>query len=103
DEQQLLIRAEYSDDSWRDVTWLAKFDTNDAAVAEVDSFGKVRIRRQGETAIRITFQGQVGVVIFTVPFEQPVSESLFAQRNNFIDDFVYRKLAALRIPPADLC
>ena len=56
----------------RDVTWLSKFDSNDAGMAEVDAAGMVRVRRHGETAVRASFQGQVAVVIVTAPFEQPV-------------------------------
>ena len=55
--QQLLVRAEYSDGQRRDVTWLSKFDSNDAGMAEVDAEGLVHIRRHGETAIRVSFQG----------------------------------------------
>src|SRR5205823_6321044 len=62
--QQLLVRAQYSDGRWRDVTWLSKFDSNDAGVADVDASGLVRVRRHGETSIRVSFQGLVAVVTF---------------------------------------
>jgi len=102
-QQQLLVRAEYSDGQWRDVTWLSKFDSNDAGMAEVDADGLVRIRRHGETAIRVSFQGLVAVVILTAPFEQPVDPARLAPRNNFIDEHVFNKLGVLRIEPSDLC
>jgi hypothetical protein len=101
--QQLLVRAEYSDGRRPDVTWLSRFDTNDAGVAEVDAHGLVQVRRPGETAIRASFQGLVAVVIITAPFEQPVDPQRFAQRNNFLDDHVFRKLQSLGIEPSDLC
>jgi hypothetical protein len=102
-EQQLLVRAEYSDGQRRDVTWLSKFDSNDPGMAEVDAGGLVRVRRHGETAIRASFQGLVAVVILTAPFEQSVDSARLAQRINFIDEHVFNKLAALRIEPSDLC
>lgn len=100
---QLLVQAEYSDGQTRDVTWLSKFDSNDAGMAEVDAEGLVRIRRPGETAIRASFQGLVAVVIVTAPFENGVDPTRLALRNNFIDEHVFTKLAALRIEPSDLC
>jgi hypothetical protein len=102
-EQQLLVRAQYSDGRWRDVTWLARFESNDAAVAEVNPQGKVRIRRPGETAVRAAFLGQVAVVVLTAPHDQPVKAELLAGRNNFIDEHVFGKLGRLRIEPAGLC
>ena len=68
DEQQLLVRAETSAGRWLDVTWLTKFDSNDAGVVEVTPEGKAIVRRQGETAIRAAFQGQVAIVGFSVPY-----------------------------------
>ncbi|MBY0526190.1 MAG: DUF1549 and DUF1553 domain-containing protein [Gemmataceae bacterium] len=102
-EQQLLARAEFSDGTWRDVTWLTKFESNDAGMIEVTPAGRVRVQRQGETAIRATFLGQVAVVIMTAPHEKPVAQELLAQRNNFVDEHVFNKLAALRIEPSSLC
>jgi hypothetical protein len=102
-EQQLLVRAAYSDGTSRDVTWLARFDSNDPGVAEVDARGLVRVRRNGETAIRASFQGLVSVVIVTAPYERSVDPQLYTARNNFIDDTVLTKLAALRIEPSGLC
>jgi hypothetical protein len=102
-EQQLLVRAEYSDGAWRDVTWLSRFDSNDAGMASVDAWGKVHVLRNGETSLRISFQGQVAVALVTAPFDQPVEEARYKTRNNFIDEHVFDKLKALKIEPSDLC
>jgi hypothetical protein len=101
-EEQLTVFAEYADGRRRDVTWLARFDSNDAGVATVDPFGKVKVRRPGETAVRASFLGQVAVVIVTAPFEQPVNPDTFRARNNFIDEHVFAKLAALHVEPSGL-
>lgn len=103
EEYPLIVRALYSDGSQREVTWLTRFDSNEEAVASVDADGRVRMIRQGETAIRASFMGQVAVVIVTCPRDTAVPSALFARRNNLIDDHVFRKLAALRIPPSGLC
>jgi hypothetical protein len=102
-EIQLAVRALYTDNTWRDVTWLSKFDSNDAGITSVDATGLVRGLRNGETAIRVSFQGQVTVVIVTAPYERTVDPARLALRNNFIDDLVFAKLAVLRIEPSDLC
>jgi hypothetical protein len=104
--QQLTVRAKSSDGQARDVTWLCNFDSNDAGMASVDPDGKVSVLRFGETAIRVSYQNLVAVVIITAPREMPLDEAsraLLAKRNNFIDDHVFAKLAALRLPPSDLC
>jgi Protein of unknown function (DUF1549)/Protein of unknown function (DUF1553)/Bacterial Ig-like domain (group 2) len=101
--QPLQVIGEYSDGSRRDVTWLCKFDSNDNGMAEVDAHGKVTVRRHGETSIRVRFMSQVAVVVVTAPFEQKIDPARLVQRNNFIDEHVCNKLAALRIEPSDLC
>ena len=100
---QLLVRATYSDGQSRDVTWLTKFDSNDAGVAGVSPAGLVKMERSGETAIRAMFAGQVAIAIVTAPFDLPVKAEWFAQKYNFIDEHVFQKLAELRIEPSDLC
>jgi hypothetical protein len=102
-EQQLLVRAEFAGGLWKEVTWLTQFVSGDASVAEVTPGGLVRMLRPGETTVRATFMGQVAVVLFTAPYEQPVRPELLAKRNNFIDEHAFNKLAALRIEPSDLC
>jgi hypothetical protein len=72
-------------------------------MAGVDAHGKVKVKRHGETAIRVSFQTQVAVLIITAPFAQTIKAEALAQKNNFIDEHVFAKLAALRIPPAELC
>jgi hypothetical protein len=102
DRQQLLARARYSDGRWRDVTWLSKFDSNDPGMTEVDARGLLTVRRPGETAVRVSFQGQVAVVVLTAPHERRVPPERFGRPNNFIDEHVFQKLRALGIPPSEL-
>lgn len=104
DELPLTVRADYTDGTSRDVTWLTRFASNDAGLIAVTPAGQVKALRHGETAVRAAFQGAVAVAILTVPFEGAVDAARFAvPRNNFIDEFVFRKLAELRIEPSDLC
>jgi hypothetical protein len=103
DEQPLTVRAVYADGQARDVTWLTRFDSNDAGVAAVDASGKIKVLRNGETSVRAGYQGQVAVVVVSAPFDRPVDPARLAGRNNFIDEPVFNKLGALRIEPSDLC
>jgi hypothetical protein len=97
---QLQAIAEFSDGGKRDVTWLTKFDSNDAGLVKVEGDGKVIALRNGETSIRAAFQTEVGVVNFSVPYENPVPTEKFAARNNFVDEAVFNKLQSLRIEPS---
>ena len=97
---KLAATAKYSNGQVRDVTWLAQFFSNDPSVLEVSSDGLVTCLRPGESVIRVHFQGEVAVTTMTIPFEQSVDSQLYAERNGFIDEHVFNKLAALRIPPS---
>ena len=102
DELALTAIAEFSDGSKRDVTWLTRFDSNDAGLVSVSPEGKTKAIRNGETAVRASFQTEVAVAILTVPFTTVVPAERFATRSNFIDDAVFAKLALLHIEPSDL-
>lgn len=99
----LTARATYTDGRERDVTWLAQFFSNDESTVKVAPEGLATAVRAGETAVRVHFQGLVEVVSFTMPFDNRVKAVDYAARNNAVDDAVFKKLQALRLPPAPLC
>ncbi|MFM8469582.1 MAG: DUF1549 domain-containing protein, partial [Limisphaerales bacterium] len=99
----LTARATYADGRERDVTWLAQFFSNDESTVKVTPEGVATAVRAGETSVRVHFQGLVEVVSFTTPFDNKVKPADFAARNNAVDDAVFKKLQALRLPPASLC
>jgi hypothetical protein len=103
DTLQLIVSAKYSDGKTKDVTWLTKFDSNDAGVASVSPTGLVKIERPGETSIRAMFAGQVAVKLVTAAHDAPLKAEWFAKKNNFIDEHVFKKLADLHIEPSELC
>jgi hypothetical protein len=100
---QLKVVVRYSDGSQRDVTWLAKFDSNDAGIVRVDPTGQFEVMRNGETSLRIAFGTLVSVLVISAPYESAVDSARYKDRNNYIDDHVFAKLAALKIEPAGLC
>ena len=99
---QLKAMAEFSDGSHRDVTWVTRFDSNDAGLASVTPDGEVKSLRPGETAIRASFMTEVAVAVVTTPYTTAIPAERFASRNNFVDDSVNTKLKALRIEPSEL-
>ena len=63
----------------------------------------VHALRNGETAVRASFQSHVAIVDLHRSFRPAVDPARLAAHNNFIDEHVFAKLGALRIEPSDLC
>ena len=103
DTQQLLARAHWPDGRIRDVTWLAQFFSNDETTLTVTPDGLVKAIRSGATSVRAHFQGQVEVVRFTIPSTNVVEDWKFTRSQNAVDEPVFAKLKALRIPPSPRC
>jgi hypothetical protein len=103
DEIQLIVRAQYTDGQWKDVTWLTRFEANDIGMIDITPTGKAKVLRRGESAVRATFEVKVLAVFLTVPHDKPVPDARYTQRNNFIDDLVFAKLKTLRTEPSELC
>ncbi|MEI6712254.1 MAG: DUF1549 domain-containing protein [Verrucomicrobiota bacterium] len=101
-EQQLKVRALYSDGSTRDVTSLALYEPNDKSMAESDEAGLVKILDiPGNVAIMVRYQGKSGVYSASIPLGAPV-ENLPPTRN-FIDQFVFSNLKLIGVPPSPVC
>ena len=103
DSHLLTARATYTDGRERDVTWLAQFFSNDESTVKVTPAGVATALRAGEASVRVHFQGLVEVVSFTMPYDNKVKPADFTARQNAIDDAVFKKLQALRLPPAPPC
>ena len=103
DQVPVTARATYTDGRERDVTWLAQFFANDESTVKVTPTGVATALRAGEASVRVHFQGFVEVVSFTMPYANQVRPADFTARQNAIDDAVFKKLQALRLPPAPPC
>lgn len=101
-EQQMIVRAYFSDGHVEDVTRWAKYTSTNHSVCSVDDVGLVKVSGSGEGAIVAWFLAQNTTSTVTVPYSQSVPSDAFtsAPRVNFIDDLVLEKLAALNIPPS---
>ena len=102
--QQLRVVATYSDGREEDVTRLARFQTNQEAIANVDEAGRVAAgQTPGEVAIMAAYLGHVDVFRAIIPRPgQPLKQSP-PPRYNFIDELVDQKLRKLNIQPSPLC
>lgn len=101
-ETQLRVLAQYSDGHAEDVTRWVKYSTADAAVANVDDDGKVKISGHGETAISLWYQSNVAFARVANPYPHTLAPETFtrAPRHNFIDELVLQKLQTLHIAPS---
>ena len=101
-QQQLKALAHYSDGSVRDVTNLALYESNDAAMAEVSDRGLVQMQDiSGNAAVMVRYQGRVAVYGASVPLGAPVEN--LPPAKNFIDEHVFANLKAIGIPPSPVC
>jgi hypothetical protein len=100
---QLRVTAKFADGTEDDVTPLCDFRTNDDAVAEVTPLGTVKSVRSGDTAVIVSYRGNVVPVRMLVPGELP-SGGAYPEvpEVNFIDREVFAKLRRLNIIPSEL-
>jgi hypothetical protein len=102
-EQQLVVRAKFSDGRFEDVTRWAKYVSNDEGVAQVeDATGRVKMLGQGEAAITVWYSSKVLYTRLAVPYTNTVAPEKYSSfsRKNYIDELVVRKLQALNIEPS---
>jgi len=103
-EQQLVVRATYSDGHAEDVTRWVRFASANEGVATVDDAGRVKMNGSGEAAITMTFASRVLNARLTVPFANTVSAEVYDQfpRRNLVDDLVIAKLRSLHLAPSKI-
>ena len=99
--QSVRVTARASDGSTRDVTELARFQTNDSSVAKIDQHGQITAVGHGDTNVFARFNRfSVGAEVMVLP-----PEAGFTWPNppaaNFIDELVYDRLHKLRMVPAE--
>lgn len=101
---QLSVTAKYSDGTSRDVTPLADYLSNDAAVVAASDNGQIAAGSlPGETAVMVRYMNHIRVANVMIPSAEQFTEAEFAAlpRNNFIDDLVYAKLRRAGVWPSD--
>ncbi len=100
--QQLAVIARYSDGTTRDVTRMARLESNDAEMAEVSPTGWMTTYDQsGTVAVMCTFQGHVDVFRATLPLGQAITH--LPEPSNYVDNLVNAQLQRLGLPPSEVC
>jgi hypothetical protein len=102
EQQQIIVRAAWSDGRREDVTANAQYDSLNDAVATVAPTGLITARGRGETHVMIRFGGQAQVVQATLPYAHLEHYPDLA-RNNFIDDKLAARWKDLGLTPSPLC
>ncbi|MGL4549733.1 MAG: DUF1549 domain-containing protein, partial [Gemmataceae bacterium] len=101
--QQMTVRAKYSDGTFRDVTHLALFLSNNDTSAKISENGLVTAGDRGEAFVMARFATfTVGSQVIVLPkglkYEWPKVEE-----KNYIDTLVHAKLQKLRLLPGGVC
>jgi hypothetical protein len=98
---RVRVRARFADGSAEDVTPLCEFRVQDDAVAEVSDLGVIRGLRPGDTALVVSYRGNVRSLRVLVPV--PAVKGFRAPRvqaESFIDREVFAKLLLLGMAPS---
>lgn len=104
--QPLTVTAHYDNDTSRDVTRLAAFQSNESPIASVTEDGVITAGSiTGNAAIMGRFMGLIAVCDVAIPRTDVVAPEVYEQlpRNNFIDGLVWAKLQQLNITPSERC
>src|SRR5579884_380644 len=101
-DQQLVVRAKYSDGSVQDVTRWVKYSSANEGVASVDDSGRVKVNGPGEAAITLWYSSRVLYSRITSPYHNQIADSTYTDfpKHNYIDDLVIDKLRKLNIAPS---
>ncbi len=102
-QQQLRVVVHYSDGSTRDVTQVARFDTQHPDILTVTPDGLVETTgRAGETSVMVRYQNCVATARIVSLTEQAKPESAYAafKPKTFVDELVLAKWRKLHIVPS---
>jgi hypothetical protein len=103
-EQQIVVRAKYSDGHSEDVTRWVKFSSSNEGAAIVDDWGRVKMTGSGEAAITLYYSSRVLYSRLSVPFPNEISATAYDKfpRRNFIDELAVAKWKNLHLAPSKI-
>ena len=100
-QQQMVVMAEYSDGTDRDVTDLAILSSVDDSIVAIDDNGLATAGKRGEAYLMARFSTFAVVSkIITIPQNEPVLAQPLPPKN-YVDEFIYTKLNKLRIQQSE--
>jgi Protein of unknown function (DUF1553)/Protein of unknown function (DUF1549)/Bacterial Ig-like domain (group 2) len=103
-EQQIVVRAKYSDGHSEDVTRWVKFSSSNEGAATVDDWGRAKMTGSGEAAITLYYSSRVLYSRLSVPFPNEISATAYDKfpRRNFIDELAVAKWKSLHLAPSKI-
>jgi len=101
EQQQLMVRAAWSDGKTEDVTATAQYDSLNDAVAAITPTGLATAKERGETHVMVRFAGQATVMQLSLPYATPPAAEFTA--NNYIDEKLRAKWQDVGLTPSALC
>lgn len=102
-QQQVTVRAHYSDGSDRDVTDLAVLMTSNNVSATIGDDGIIRADKRGEAFVMARFdEHTVGTPVIVVPEGSGKGYPDKLAAANYIDEHINAKLRKMRIRPSEL-
>ena len=104
-QQQILVRATFTDGRTEDVTRWVKWTSTNETVCRINDAGLVEVLGPGEGAISAWYSSQIVLARVTVPYANQVPEEVYAsiKGKNFIDEHITAQLKRLNLPPSPPC
>lgn len=103
-QQQITVRAYYSDGSDRDITDLAVLMTSNDTSASIGDDGIIQAGNRGEAFVMARYDAYtVGTPVIVVPKDSDKNYPDKLSAANYIDQHINNKLKKMRIVPAERC
>jgi hypothetical protein len=100
---QLKVTARFADGSEEDVTPFCDFRVQDESVVEASPLGLIRALKPGDTAVVVSYRGNVQAVRALVAAPTPPGFVYpKVPTHNFIDQLVFARLQRLNMVPSEL-
>lgn len=106
EKHRILVTAEYSDGSKRDVTAQTAFQSNEAAIVNVDKSGLIAAGPlPGEATLMARYMSVIATCNVAIPVTGDVDAARYAAlpQKNFIDGLVWNKLQSQGLLPSQPC
>ncbi len=100
---QLKVTAHYDNGKTRDVTAWTTFVAEDSSAVDIDAdAASAEVRRGGRHIVVARYLSEVIPIVLVSPLNNQAVDLSSEPRNNFVDEYVLRLLAELRLPTSPL-
>jgi Protein of unknown function (DUF1553)/Protein of unknown function (DUF1549) len=101
--QQFTVTATYANGETRDVTRDAFIESGNIEILEAKPSGVISTLRRGESPVLVRYEGAYAATTVIVMGDRSGFTWQETPSNNYIDEFVHKKLQRVKIQPSDLC